>query len=139
MRKHLHNIALVLLVLSIFFDLVLWGAVPELETAGPLIEQSAHNEAFLASMYIGAGGVLDGAMPSLGAFGSAVMKDGLSDAFPAMIEAPNLAMDLILGASNNGTHGWIKLLYWAPPVLLVLYAVLWLFRPKKVTLVGRRR
>lgn len=139
MRKHLHNIALVLLVISIFFDLVLWGAVADLEAVGPLIEQSAHNEAFLASMYIGAGGVLDGAISSLGAFGSAVMKDGLSDAFPAMIDAPNLAMDLIFGASYNGTHGWIKLLYWAPPVLFVLYLVLWFFRPKKVILVGRRR
>jgi hypothetical protein len=139
MRKYLHNIALVLLVLSIFFDLVFWGAVPDLETVGPLIEQSASNEAFLASMYIGAGGVLDGALPSLGAFGSAVMKDGLADAFPAMIDAPNLAMDLIFGASYNGTHGWIKLLYWAPPVLFVLYLVLWFFRPKKVILVGRRR
>jgi hypothetical protein len=139
MRRHLHTIALVLLVLSVFFDLILWGAVPDLETVGPLIEQSAGNEAFLASIYIGAGSALDGAMPTLGAFGGAVMKDGLADAFPAMIEAPNLAMDLILSTSYNGTHRWIRLLYWAPPVLLLLYLVLWIFRPRKVSLMGGRR
>lgn len=139
MRKHLHTIALVLLLLTLLFDLAVWGAVPDLKTVGPLIEESADNEAFLASMYIGAGSALDGAMPSLGAFGGAVMKDGLGEAFPAIIEAPNLAMDLIFSASYNGTHNWIKLQYWAPPVLLVLYLVLWLIRPKKVNLVGKRR
>ncbi|HPG95133.1 MAG TPA: hypothetical protein PLR28_11305, partial [Dokdonella sp.] len=79
MRRHLHTIALVLLVLVFLFDLVLWGAVPGLPEVGGIIERSANSEAILASIYISLGGFLDGAVAGLNSLGSAMMTDGLGD------------------------------------------------------------
>lgn len=138
MRKHLHTIALVLFLLVFFFDLVFWGAVPGIDQVGPHIERSAGNEAVLASLYMALGVPLDGFLPALGSFGAQVMTRGLEPAFAQILEAPNLAMDLILNDSFNATHGWIKTLYWAPPVLLVAFLVLWVTRPKTVSLIRKR-
>ncbi|HOX73039.1 hypothetical protein [Dokdonella sp.] len=138
MRRHLHTIALVLLVLVFLFDLVLWGAVPGLPEVGGIIERSANSEAILASIYISLGGFLDGAVAGLNSLGSAMMTDGLGDGFARMIEDPSIAMDLILASTYNRTHGWIKTLYWATPVLSVTFLLLWLVRPKKVDLIRKR-
>lgn len=138
MKRHLHTIALILLILALLLDFVLWGAVPGLPEVGVLIERSAHSEAVLASTYIFLGGFLDTAVASLGHFGASVMTDALGEAFPRIIEDPNLAMDMILSSTFNSTHRWVRIFYWAPPILFVVYVVLWLFRPKEVKLIRSR-
>ncbi|HQW76454.1 MAG: hypothetical protein WAR01_05200 [Dokdonella sp.] len=138
MRRHLHTIALALLVLALLLDFVLWGAVPDLEGVGAQIARSAHAEAILASTYMGLGGYLDAAVSGLHAFGTGVMTDALTPGFARIIEDPNVAMDLILNSSFNGTHVWVKNLYWAPPILLVIYAILFVLRPKQVKLIRSR-
>jgi hypothetical protein len=138
MRRYLPMIALALLVLSLLLDLVFWGAVPDLPDVGPQIAHSAHAEAILASTYIALGGYLDSAVASLHAMGTSVMTSALSDSFARIIEDPNVAMDLILSSTFNSTHRWVKLLYWAPPILFVVFIVLWVLRPKTVKLIPSR-
>lgn len=138
MRKHLPTIALVLFLSVFFLDLMLWGAVPALPDVGPLIEQSANTEAVLASLYMALGTPLDEFLPSLGRFGAQMMTRGLEGSFEQIIEAPNLAMDLILHGSYNPTHGWIRMFYWASPAMLVVFLVLWATKPKKVSLIRKR-
>ena len=138
MRKHLHYIALALLLVAFLWDLILWGAVPDLPQVGSLIERSAANEGRLASIYLTLGHPLDSAIPLLGRLGASMVTSGLGEGFARIIETPNLAMDVILNASFNRTHAWIKMLYWAPPILLVSFLILWAIRPKTVNLVRRR-
>ncbi len=135
MRRHLHTIVLAFLVLALFLDCVLWGAVEGLPDVGAQIVRSAHSEAMLASAYLFLGGFLDSAVSSLHGFGTSIMTDALSPAFARIIEAPNLAMDLIFSSTFNSAHRWVKWLYWAPPFLFVLYLVLWVLRPKTVKLI----
>jgi hypothetical protein len=138
MRRFLHLIALGLFLLTLLLDLVFWGAVPDLPDVGPLIDRSASAEAILASTYIALGGFLDSAVSSLHDLGASVMTSALSDGFARIIEDPNLAMDMILSSTFNSTHRWVKVLYWAPPILFVAFLVLWVFRPKTVKLIPTR-
>lgn len=138
MRRHLHTIVLVIFALALMLDFVFWGAVEDLPDVGAHIARSAHSEAVLASAYMFIGGFLDSAVSSLHGFGTSVMTDALSPVFARIIEAPNLAMDLIFSETSNSTHRWVKWLYWAPPILLVLYALLWAIRPKNIKLIPTR-
>lgn len=138
MRRHLHTIALVLLGLALLLDLALWGAVPDLPGVGPQIAHSAQSETMLASTYMFLGGFLDAAVGGLHAYGTQMMTDALSPGFARIMEDPNVAMDLILNADFNRSHGWVKTLYWAPPVLLVIFGILFAFRPKQVKLIRTR-
>ena len=67
-----------------------------------------------------------------------MMTEALQDGFARIAEEPNVAMDLILSSTFNRTHGWVKSLYWAPPILLVLYAILFALRPKQLKLMRTR-
>ena len=138
MRRRLHLIAISLFVIALLFDLVVWGAVPTLPDVGAAIEGSARKEAFLASIYITLGSFLDGLLPALESTGAAVMTSAIGEAFARIAEAPNIAMDVILSESFNRTHGWVKTMYWATPILFALSALLWARKPKKVSLIGRR-
>ena len=138
MRRRLHLVASILFVIALLFDLVVWGAVPGLPEVGAGIERSARNEALLASTYIALGSYIDRMLPALEAFGAGLMTSAIGDAFARIAENPNLAMDLILTQSFNRTHGWLKTMYWATPVLLAISALLWARKPKKVSLIGRR-
>lgn len=138
MRKHLHTIALILFLFVFFIDLVLWGAVPTLPDVGDHIVRSANTEAVLASLYIALGTPLDAFLPALGNLGAQVMTQGLDGSFAQIVESPNLAMDLIFNASYNSTHGWIRTFYWAAPVMLVVFLILWAVKPKTVSLIRKR-
>lgn len=138
MRKRLHLIATFLFLAVLMFNLVVWGAAPGLADVGPAIERSAGNEAPLATTYIALGSMLDAAVPALERFGAGVLTDALGEIFPRIIDSPPLAMDFIFSTRLNGTHAWLKTMYWAAPVLLVLSLLLWARKPKKVSLMGRR-
>lgn len=138
MRRRLHLVAISLFVIALLFDLVVWGAVPTLPDVGSAIAASARKEAFLGSLYITLGGYLDGVLPALESTGAAVMTSAIGEAFTRIAESPNIAMDVILTESFNRTHGWVKTMYWATPILFALSALLWARKPKKVSLIGRR-
>ncbi len=138
MKRRLHLIALVLFLLALLFDLAVWGAAPGLPDVGAAIARSARSEAVLASAYIAIGAPLAQWLPAFGDFGAGVLTTAINPAFERIAEDPNVAMDLILNASYNRTHGWLKLMYWAAPVLLLLSIVLWVRKPKQVSLMRGR-
>lgn len=137
MKNRLHLIVLVLFVLCFLYDLVVWGSVPALPDVGPGIADSARREAPLATTYIALGGVIDSAVPSLQAFGAARLTAAIGEGFERIRADPTVAMDLIFNTTWNASHRWIKTMYWAAPVLLLLTLISWARRPKPVHMVRR--
>ncbi|WP_440221653.1 hypothetical protein ACQQ2N_11125 [Dokdonella sp. MW10] len=137
MKRRLHVIAMVLFLLVAAFDLVLWGGVPSIPDAGEKIRRSANAEAPVAATYILLGSWVDNTVPSLGRWGTETMTEALGPLLPRIAEEPAVAMDLILNTSQGRLHGWVKTAYWAAPVLLVITALLWWRRPKKISLMRR--
>lgn len=133
----IHVVALVLFVLCFSYDIVVWGGVEALPDVGPGIADSARREAPLAATYIAIGELVDSAVPPLRDYGSARLSDALSEGFERIRADPTVAMDLIFGASWNVTHSWLKTAYWAAPVLLLVTVVLWVRRPKKISVLRR--
>ena len=137
MKNRLHVIALVLFVLCFLYNLVVWGSVRVLPEVGPSIADSARREAPLATTYITLGDILDSAVPSLQAFGSERLTAAFGEGFERIRADPTVAMDLIFDTTWNASHRWIKTMYWAAPVLLLLTLILWVRRPKAVHMVRR--
>lgn len=138
LKRRLHLLALLLFVATLLYDLVVWGAVPALPDVGASIEQSARREAPLAATYIALGGSIDAALPALQAFGVRRLEDAFGDGFERIRENASVTMDLLFGATWNASHRWVKTMYWAPPLLLLLTLLLWSRRPRAVHVIGRR-
>ncbi|GAA0722896.1 hypothetical protein [Dokdonella soli] len=139
MKRRLHLIALVLFVLSLLYDIVVWGALPALPEVGASIADSARREAPLATTYIALGSGLDGAVPLLQSFGEKRLSDAFGESFARIRGDSTVAMDLIFNTTWNLQHRWLKTMYWAAPFFLVLAVILWTRRPKQVRVFGRRR
>jgi len=137
MKNRLHVIALVLFVVCFLYDLVVWGGVSALPDVGPGIADSARREAPLAATYITIGEMLDSAVPALQSFGAARLTDAFGEGFERIRADPTVAMDLIFNTTWNAAHSWIKAMYWAAPVLLLLTLVLWVRRPKTLHVIRR--
>ena len=138
MKRRLHQIALALFVLSLLYNLVVWGALPRVPDAGRQIADSAYREAPLAATYIGLGSLIDGVVPALQAFGERRVTEAFGEGFERIHNDETVAMDLILHGAWNAQHRWIKTMYWMPPLLLVLTVILWLRRPRAVRALSRR-
>lgn len=138
MKARLHLFALSLFFVAVIYDLIVWGAVPALDEVGASIAGSARREAPLAATYIALGAPLDEAVPLLQSLGRERLTTALSESFERIREDKTVAMDLVLGPASNHQHRWIKVMYWAPPCLLLLTFVLWLRRPKPVRTLARR-
>jgi hypothetical protein len=137
MKNRLHVFALVIFAISFLYDIVVWGGVTQLPDVGPGIADSARREAPLATTYIAIGSVVDSAIPSLGAFGSAQLASAWSDGFERIRNDSTVAMDLVFGPTWNATHGWVKTMYWAAPIFFVLSVIFWVRRPKQIRVVKR--
>lgn len=137
MKFRLHVIAGVLFALCFLYDVVVWGSVYALPDVGTRIADSARREAPLATTYIAVGNMVDSMSPALMDYGSARLMDAFSEGFERIRADPTVAMDLLFGPSWNATHSWIKTMYWAAPVLLLIALVLWVRRPKKVRVLRR--
>jgi hypothetical protein len=138
MKHRLYLIALGLFVVSLLYDLVVWGALPLLPEVGESIVNSASREALLASTYIALGRHIDAAIPALQAFGQQRLVDAIGEGFERIRGDSTVAMDLIFNTTWNARHRWLKTAYWATPFFLLLAAVLWSRRPKQVRTLGRR-
>ena len=137
MKSRLHVLAVVLFVASLLYNVIVWGGVRQLPEVGPAIAESAQREAPLAATYIALGGIVDSAMPSLGSFGSARLADAFGEGFEQIREDPTVAMDLVFGTTWNATHRWLKTMYWATPVFLLMALIFWARRPKQVRVMRR--
>jgi hypothetical protein len=137
MKNRLHVFALIIFAISFLYDIVVWGGVNQLPDVGRGIADSARREAPLATTYIAIGSIVDSALPSLGAFGSAQLDSAWSDGFERIRSDSAVAMDLVLGPTWNATHQWVKTMYWAAPIFFVLSVILWVRRPKQLRAVRR--
>jgi len=138
MKRRLYLIALVLFIVCFLYDLVVWGALPAVPDVGAGIVDSAQREAPLASTYIALGSRIDNALPWLQAFGVSRLTAAFSDGFARIAEDPDVAMDLIFNTTWNSEHRWMKMMYWAPPLLLLLTLLLYSRRAKQIHAIGRR-
>jgi hypothetical protein len=139
MLRNLHWLALVLLVLALAFDFTVWGGAARLPDVGPLLLRSAQREAPVVRFYMLVGQPLDAAVSACDRFGQDHATAAFSDGFQRIKDEPAVAMDLIFSNTWNSSHATIKTVFWATPVLVVLWFVFWLRRPKKVSLMSRRR
>jgi hypothetical protein len=113
--------------------------LPAIPDVGPDIVASANREAPLAATYILLGTPLDTALPPLQAFGVDRLTAAFSEGFPRIQADSTVAIDLIFNTTWNLQHRWLKFAYWLPPLLLLLTALLWWRRPRKVSTFSRRR
>lgn len=139
MKRRLHLIALVLFVLSLLYDIVVWGALPALPDVGASIAASARAEAPLAATYIWLGRPVDAAIPALQAYGAKRLTRAFVEYFPRIRADASVAMDLVFDQAKNSQARSIRALYWAAPAFLLLSLILWGRRPKPVRVFGARR
>jgi hypothetical protein len=139
MKRNLHVIALVLFLLSLGYNLLVWGAVPLLPQVGDAIAGSARREAPLAATYIALGSRIDAAVPALQAFGERRLAAALGEGFERIRADSTVAMDLIFSSTWNVQHRWLKTMFWLTPLLLLVTCVLWWRRPRKVQALGGSR
>ena len=105
---------------------------------GDKLQHAALRQAVLASVYMNTGVPLLNAVPSLDAWGQQRFKDAVYEGFPRIHDDPSVAFDLIFSNNWNTHHRMLRVMYWAPPLLAVLWIVFWVRRPKKDRLMNRR-
>jgi hypothetical protein len=137
MKTRLHVIAMVLFALCFLYNLVVWGSVRSLPEVGPGIADSARREAPLATAYITLGEALDSSVPVFQDYGAERLTSAFGDGFERIRADPTVAMDLIFDTTWNATHRWIKAMYWAAPILLLVALVLWARRPRPIHMIRR--
>ena len=137
MKNRMHVVALILFVVCFLYDVVVWGSVPALPKVGPLVAESAEREAPLATAYIAIGGAVTSAVPPLRTLGTSLLTDAWSEGFERIRDDPTVAMDLIFHSHWNASNGWLRMMYWATPVLLLATLIFWLRRPKPVQALRR--
>lgn len=136
--RYLYLPMLALLLVSVLLDLIAWGALPELGATGQRIHAAAHRENTIAVAYIAAGTPLTEAVPALRRAGARWLRSACAEGFARIDEAPRAAMDIMLGPAYNRAHGRLKLMYYAPPWLLLATLAAWTLRPRQIRLVGAR-
>lgn len=138
MKIRLHLVALLAFVVSLLFNLVFWGAVKDLPDVGSSLRHGAERSAPLALSYMFIGEQVDAIVPPLQRFGLDLAGVAFAEGTQRMKDDPNVALVLAFERTWNGTHRMVKFFYWACPVFGVLALILWLRRPKKVRMMGRR-
>lgn len=138
MKRHAHWWITLLAVLTVFYDLAVWGALADMAEVGDKLRLSARRQAFLATVYMAGGEVLDRRLPPLRDWGAARVESALAQSLPRIRQDPYVAMDVILGSTQNGAQALLQFCYFAAPITALLALLAWAGRPKKVHLLGRR-
>jgi hypothetical protein len=130
----------ILLFFALLFDLVVWGGVKAIPEVGPKIRQVAQTQAPLVLTYMVVGEQLDALVPGFGQFGTDYATQAFGDVFQRIKDDPNVAVIALFQANANPQQSIVKIMFWAVPVLLVLFLFFWWRRPRQVTsFSGRRR
>jgi hypothetical protein len=138
MKKYAHWWVLLLFVMAFLYDAIVWGGAARLPDIGDKLQRAALRQAVLGSVYMTCGAPLLNAVPSLDEWGQQHFKDAVLEGFPRIHDDPSVAFDLIFNNNWNTHHRTLRVMYWAPPVLAVVWIIFWVRRPKKVSLMGRR-
>lgn len=138
MKKYMHWWFTLLFLVAFAYDAILWGAAARIPDIGEKLQKSAHREALFASIYMTVGMPLVAAVPFLETWGAATFQDAIAQGFQRIHDDPAVAMDLIFTQTWNAKHSTLKTVYWAAPILALITLILWVRRPKKISLMGRR-
>jgi hypothetical protein len=139
MKQHLHWYVIALFLIVLGYDCVVWGGASRLPDVGPQLLASARGEGPLVYLYMSVGSILDAAVPTLDQWGQRHANAALSEGFQRIQEDPRVAMDVVFSQTWNAQHAVLKTMHWTAPVLALISIVMWIRRPKKVALMGRRR
>lgn len=137
MRSKLHWIALFAFVASLVLNAVVFGALVATPGVGPGVRAAAHFASPIAWVYVSLGDVVM-LVPGAHALGDALVASAWAPLFDRIREAPQIALDILIGGDGNGVTTLLAANYWATPVLLVVWVVCWTLRPKSVHLVRTR-
>jgi hypothetical protein len=137
-RSRFRLIALVLLLISGTTNLAAWGGVATLPDIGPYVMLSAQRESVLASSYLWLGNWI------VRKTGTEAAAQSLADSiwggeFERIRAEPSLAMER-LGAGDAATTARVTMTinFWATPLLLLIWAVLYVLRERQVRTFGGR-
>ena len=133
MKRRLHLIAAALFVLTLGYDLWLWGGLARHAEFGPALQKSGRYDVSLASLYLQSGApLLD--LTGLGLRAAADAEAAFRPVLARVRASPMAAMDNLQQDMPAGA----KACYFGAPLLLVLAVLLWWRRPREVH-IGRRR
>ncbi len=138
MKKYAHWWVLLLFVAAFLFDAIVWGAAARLPEIGDKLQRTAQRQAFVATVYMTCGAPLLNAVPALDAWGQAYFKTAIYEGFQRIHDDPSVAFDLIFNGNWNAHHRVLRVMYWMPIVLFIVWLIFWIRRPRKVSLMGRR-
>lgn len=127
-----------LLLVSVFLNLWFHGGLANTPEVGPHFREAAQREAPLTWTYMLGGDLLT----QVGYFrdsGIEWARAAYGPGFPEVIALPATALDVYARENFGSGQRFVGFNYWASPVLLVLYLLLWWRRPKVLHTMGGRR
>ncbi len=140
MAFRLDYIALPILVLSLGFNSWHWGSVAQLKDIGPVIAESAAREAplVLTYSYIGQKAI---ALAGMQERARASAEATFGPARERLLAEHDLTMENLFSERFSSSQYWLVKTHWLPPVALLLFAIGWWRRPKKIQTIrtGQRR
>ena len=137
MRPRKYTVLFALLLVCLGFNAWMYASLVREPAIGPALDGAARANAPLLHTYIVIGRPLVDAVGS--SAGEYVADAAYHDAYPAMTALPAAADSLLFSRSLGPLRRTFLVLYWAPPVLLVLGLLAWLFRSRNTHLMGRTR
>lgn len=133
MKGRAHVAVAVLLLLTVFYNLFVWGGLLLHPQMGPVAEDATRRELALAGVYapLGRWAVqLAGLGPSAASFAG----DRFEAVESSLMHNPQAAMETLVA----GMPASVSLAYYGAPVLLPLFALLWWRRPRGLNVIARR-
>lgn len=103
----------------------------------PGVATQAQDESPLAHTYIVLHRYSVHYLPGVASVSRGLAGACFGDAFSAIREDPRVGLDLLFTASHGVMAALATLLYWAAPVLLLAFVLLYFVRPKTIHLIGR--
>lgn len=137
MKRHLHLVLLVALLLTFVFNALVWAAATTLTPGGRDLRVGAKREAPLTYLYMVAGTPLLAIGP-LADYGDAWARDAFAPIAAELEQKPEIAMELAHRRTANPRHSTLMLAHYAPLVLLAAWVLAFWRRSRAVHLVGRR-
>lgn len=134
-RFRVHHLCLVLLVISLFLNLLVYGGLTRLPQ-GKVFRDSARREAPLVLGYMAAGEQLM-RVPGMASFGESLALDAYGPLFERAQQNPGAAMDVVANAEAGTATSLARFNHWATPCLLLLWILSFVLRPREVHLVRR--
>lgn len=133
MKGKAYLVAGILFLLTLAYDLFLWGGLSRTAALGPLVTQGAQREVSLAGIYLPVGRLLLDAV-GLGPQARDFAQARFASLEPRLLANPAAAMDTLV----SGLPASVRLPYYGAPVLLLLFAVLFWRRPRVVHTIRTR-